>query len=274
MGLKIGISQPGGWKNNGCSKLTSFRNVYCRVQVRRSCCTYCRALSRCRRARRCRRWGWRCRPLRGRRGGSGNSPAFPRRIPTWRYQLARCGLVRARRSFPRKTFSGANCGSSRWRWCPACNSRPCAAACCESLRIYRYDKYKSSAIFHRAKFLWQLSRDKTVNNLRVCDHILPISNRQKCEHFLFINCDDMMVKKSPLRYEKHLYWKTFRIVLRKFFLQGATITPRNFLKAGCYSVLGELFRDFSTAGYYSRSLTLPNKGVLGVIEVNGAPFLR
>ena len=135
-----------GWRNIGWSKLTSFRNVYCRVRVRRSCCTYCRALSRCRRARRCRRWGWRCRPLRATTGGSGNSPAFPRRIPTWRYQLARCGLVRARRSFPRRTFSGANFGSSRWRWCPACNSRPCAAACCELLRMYRYDKYRPKSV--------------------------------------------------------------------------------------------------------------------------------
>ena len=64
------------------------------------------------------------------------------------------------------------------------------------------------------------------------------------------------------------------LILRLCGLQGATITPRNFLKAGCYSIFGELFRDFSSAGYYSRSLALPNNGVLGVIEVNGARILR
>ena len=65
-----------------------------------------------------------------------------------------------------------------------------------------------------------------------------------------------------------------RVSVKEIFLQGATITPRNFLKAGCYSIFGELFRDFSSAGYYSRSLALPNNGVLGVIEVNGARILR
>ena len=50
-------------------------------------------------------------------------------------------------------------------------------------------------------------------------------------------------------------------------VQGrATITPSSFLEVGCYSVLGALFRDFSSVGCYSRSLARPNKGKLGVIE--------
>ena len=58
----------------------------------------------------------------------------------------------------------------------------------------------------------------------------------------------------------------------EYLQRGATITPSNFLEAGCYSVFGALFRDFSSVGCYSRSLARPNKGKLGVIEVNGAPF--